>query len=174
MALRRDKGVVYLYTGDGAGKTSHALGVALRAAGHKQKAIIIQFMKGWKNTGEYLIKKKLAPNYEIHQFGREGFVDLEHPADGDKRLAREGLGFARKCLEKKPDLLVLDEINLACAIGLLPAKDVLELLKSIPKKTAVILTGRYAPPELVDRADFVTEVVNVKRLDLDAREGIEY
>jgi len=156
-------GLIFLYTGTGAGKTTNALGLALRCIGHGRKAIIIQFMKGRKDIGEYIIKDKLKPEYEIYQFGRPEWVDLRKPSEEDKRLAREALKFAEKItLEKKPFLLVLDEINLAVAINLVSVEDVLPLLSKIPDETHVVLTGRYAPPELIDRADIVNLVVEVK------------
>ncbi|MBS7621640.1 cob(I)yrinic acid a,c-diamide adenosyltransferase, partial [Candidatus Bathyarchaeota archaeon] len=107
-------GYIYLYTGTGAGKTTNALGLALRSIGHKHKVVIIQFLKWWKNTGEYKIRKMLAPYYEIYQFGRRGWHGLSNLGEEDRKLAKKGLKFAEKIVrEKKPHLLVLDEINLA-------------------------------------------------------------
>ena len=128
------KGKIHLYTGEGEGKTTTALGLALRAVGHGYKVIIIQFMKGRKNIGEYLIKERLAPEYEIYQFGKEKFVNLENPSEEDKKLAQKGLEFARESLRKKPRLLILDEINLAIAIGLIELKEVLNFLRKSPTK----------------------------------------
>lgn len=168
-------GYIYLYTGTGAGKTTNALGLALRELGHNQKVIIIQFLKGRKDIGEYKIKDRLGPNYEIHQFGTEEFVDPKNLRPIDYKLAREGLKFARKALKRKPNLLVLDEINLAAAGGLVSTEKVIELLKDIPKKTNVVLTGRRAPKELIDKADFVNEIVDVKHpKKLPTTRGIQY
>jgi cob(I)alamin adenosyltransferase len=156
-------GYIYLYTGTGAGKTANALGLSLRTVGHKRKVIIIQFLKWWKNTGEYKIRNMLKPYYEIHQFGRKGWRGLNNLTEEDKKLAQKALKFAEKIVkEKKPDLLVLDEINLALSCKLLDIKEVLAFLDKIPKKTDVVLTGRYAPKELIDRAEFVNEVIDVK------------
>ena len=175
LKMERKKGIVYLWTGMGAGKTTSALGVALRQAGHKQKAIIIQFMKGRKDIGEYKIRNKLKPYYEIHQFGGEELVDLENPSKKDREFARKGLEFAYKCLEKRPHLLVLDEINLAVAIGLLTAGEVIDFLDKVPAETSIYLTGRYASKTLIDRADFATEFVTLKQpKKIIARKGIEY
>ena len=169
------KGKVYVWTGLGAGKTTSALGVALRTVGHGMKAIVIQFLKGRKDIGEYKIKKKLAPNYEIYQFGRPGWVDLHNPSKQDIKMAQEGLKFAEKCLKKKPDLLVLDEINYAVAFGLVPVKDLLKLLDKVPEKTSVYLTGRFAPRQIMERADYVTEFVPLKMpKKIIARKGIEW
>jgi len=170
-------GFVHLYTGGGEGKSVTAFGRVLRAVGHGYKGIIIQFMKGRKNIGEYKIRKRLAPEYEIHQFGRKEFVDLKNPDPIDIELAHRGLAFAREALKRKPKLLVLDEINLAAAIGLVKVEDVLDLLHNVPSSTIVILTGRYAPKEFIDRADLVSESREIKhpmKRGVIARKGIEY
>jgi len=169
-------GYVYLYTGTGAGKTANALGLALRSVGHKRKVIIIQFLKWWKNTGEYKIQQMLTPYYEIYQFGRKGWIGLGNLDEEDKRLAERALKFAEKIVtEKKPHLLVLDEINLALYCRLLDVQEVLSFLDRIPKKTDVILTGRYALDELIERADFVNEVVDVKHpKETVTTKGIQY
>jgi cob(I)alamin adenosyltransferase len=169
-------GYIYLYTGTGAGKTTNALGLALRSVGHKRRVIIIQFLKWWKNTGEYKVRNLLAPYYEIYQFGRKGWHGLSNLGEEDKKLVRKGLKFAEKIVkEKKPDLLVLDEINLVLYCQLLDTKEVLEFLNKIPKKTDVVLTGRYAPEELVERAQFVNEIVDVKYSEeMVTTKGIQY
>jgi len=169
-------GYVYLYTGNGAGKTASALGLALRSVGHKRKVIIIQFLKWWKNTGEYKIRTLLAPYYEIHLFGRKGWIGLNNLGNQDEKLAHHALAFAKKITEdKKPRLLILDEINLALHCDLLSISEVLSFLENIPDKTDVVLTGRYAPKALMDRADFVNEVVDIKYLDkMITTRGIQY
>jgi len=156
-------GYVYVYTGTGAGKTANALGLALRSIGHKRKVVIVQFLKWWKNTGEYKIRNLLAPYYEIYQFGRKGWTGLGNLDEEDARQARKALEFADKIVnEKKPDLLVLDEVNLALYCNLLNTKEVLDFLDKVPSKTDVVLTGRYAPKEITDRAEFVNEIIDVK------------
>lgn len=169
-------GFIYVYTGTGAGKTTNALGLALRSIGHKRKVIIIQFLKWWKNTGEYKVQKMLDPYYEIYQFGRRGWIGLGNLDEEDKMLAHKALRFAEKIAEeKKPDLLVLDEVNLALYCDLLDAREVLRFLDKIPKKTDVVLTGRYAPNELLTRADFVNEIVDVKHpKEMITTKGIQY
>lgn len=167
------KGRVIVYTGEAQGKTTASLGVALRSIAHGKRVVIIQFMKGRKDTGEYLIKDVL-PNYEIYQFGRKDFVDLSNPDDEDKRLAREALNFAKEKLKEKPFLLILDEINIACHTNLIPIEDVIDLIKSKPEETNLILTGRYADEKLIELADIVTEMKEVKRSSIDAVEGIEF
>ena len=168
-------GYIYLYTGTGGGKTANALGLALRSVGHKRKVIIIQFLKWWKNTGEYKIREKLKPYYEIYLFGRDGWIGLDNLGEEDRRLTKEGLEFAKKIVEEKPHLLVLDEINLALHCKMLGIDEVLEFLDSVPEETDVVLTGRYAPKKLVDRADFVNEVKDLKHPEeMVTTEGIQY
>ncbi|MBD3263239.1 cob(I)yrinic acid a,c-diamide adenosyltransferase, partial [Candidatus Woesearchaeota archaeon] len=168
-------GLIYLWTGEGAGKSTSAFGTALRAIGHKKKVVIIQFLKGRKDVGEYKVAEQLKPYYEIHQFGRPEFIDLKNPTDKDKELAQRGLEFAKKVLEQKPFLLILDEINLAVAHKLLETKDILELLNSAPEETTIYLTGRHAPNELLERADVVNEIKVVKfPKDIKTLEGIQY
>jgi len=167
---------IYLWTGEGSGKTTSALGVALRCAGHNMKVIIVQFMKGRKYIGEYKIMQKLKPYYQIYQFGKKEFIKpLNKPTKKDKELAKKGLEFAKKAAEQKPRLLILDEINLACAIGLIKTKDVVELVKHCSKHTIVYLTGRRAPAELKKIADFVNEIKLIKApKKYPTRKGIEY
>lgn len=175
--MPRKRGLIYLYTDGGEGKTTNALGLALREVGHKQKAVIIQFMKGRKDIGEYKIKNRLKPYYKIYQFGRKGWVNLKKPSNKDKELAQQGFEFSKKIIKEKPDLLVLDEINLAIAIKLLKLDDVIEFLKKIPSKTTVVLTGRRAPKKLIKIADEVTIMKFVKhpfQKGYRARKGIEY
>ncbi len=174
---RKRKGLIYLYTGDGGGKTTNAFGFALRAIGHGYKAVIVQFMKGWEDIGEVKACKRLAPECEIRQFGRREFVDPKNPDPEDIKLAKEAMAFARKSLKKKPKLLVLDEINLAASFGLVKVKEVLKLLDEAPASTVVMLTGRRAPRGLIDRADFVSVIEDVKhpaKEGIPARKGIEY
>ena len=173
--MAKKKATVYLWTGTGYGKTTSALGAALRQIGHGNKVVIIQFMKGRNYIGEYKIMKRLKPNYQIHQFGRPGWVDIKNPEQKDKDLAREGLEFAYEAIKKKPNLLVLDEVNIATAVGLLPEKDLLEFLDKVPTETAVYLTGRYAPPKLIWRADYVTEFITLKQPEkITSKKGIDW
>jgi cob(I)alamin adenosyltransferase len=183
-------GYVYLYTGTGGGKTANALGLALRSIGHNKKTVIIQFCKWRKDTGEYLVKNKLGELYEIYTFGREAWLgkeskteefgeekfNVEKVTDRDRELAETALAFAAKIMqEKKPDLLVLDEVNLAIHWNLLKTKKVLELLERIPDQTTIVMTGRYAPQELLDRAEFVNIVQEVKMpKKFELTEGIQF
>ena len=151
------------------------MGKALRALGHGQRVVMIQFMKGRKEIGEYKAQKLLR-NFKVYQFGRPQFIDFKHPDPLDVKYAREGLLFAETLLRRHPpDLLILDEINLAVAMKLLPEKAVLQFLKKVPNTTAVFLTGRRATKRLIAAADIATKVVDIKkRKTLEALPGLEY
>jgi cob(I)alamin adenosyltransferase len=170
-------GKVHVYTGDGKGKTTAALGLALRAAGHGRKVLVVQFMKGDIEYGE-LRAAKNVPGITIVQFGRPEFVDKKAPAPEDIEGARKALAFAREAMAKKEcDVLILDEVNVAVDFGLVGAKEVLEVLRSRPGGIEVVLTGRDAPKEFIEHADLVTEMRKVKHpydKGLKCREGIEY
>ncbi|MFQ6129733.1 MAG: cob(I)yrinic acid a,c-diamide adenosyltransferase [Candidatus Hadarchaeaceae archaeon] len=169
-------GYVYLYTGTGGGKTTNALGLALRSVGHNHRVVIIQFLKWWKKIGEYKIRKRLAPYYEIYQFGRKGWKGLKNLGKRDKELARKALEFAKRVAkEKRAHLLILDEINLAIYCKLLNVKEVIEFLEWASKRMDIVLTGRFAPKELVKSADFVNEVVDLKHPKMiPTTKGIQY
>jgi len=161
--LSRKRGIVYVFTGDGEGKTTAALGLGLRALGHGKTVVLIQFMKGRKYVGEYRVQDILK-NYEVYQFGKEQFVDLKHPDSEDRRLAQEGLNFTRQTIKKRPDVLILDEINVVMNVGLIKTSEVVDLIKVIPKNMVLILTGRDAPKAIVKAADVVSEVKKIKHM----------
>jgi len=171
------KGYIQVYTGTGKGKTTAALGLALRAAGYGQRVYIGQFLKG-QMYGELLSAKKLAPYITIEQFGRKGFIHVtQDPDEEDFRKARRGL---KKCLDAmlslKYRIIILDEINVAVYFNLLSEREVLEFLDQKPEGIEIILTGRYAPSSFLKRADLVTEMKAKKhyyKKGVRAREGIE-
>lgn len=171
------QGIIQVYTGNGKGKTTAALGQALRACGHGMKALMIQFMKGSTNYGEVMACGSV-PGLEIVQSGLPTFVKKFSPSEEDLRLAKQGMDLARKAMEDgKVDMLILDELNVAVDYGLVQVNDVLDLLKKRPPRMEVILTGRYAPPEILEIADLVTEMREVKHhyaAGQEMREGIEY
>lgn len=170
-------GTVQVYTGDGKGKTTAALGLALRAWGHGRRVLVIQFMKGRINYGEIIAARRL-PGFEVEQYGRETFVSKENPAPEDQAFARQGWLRAQAAVDGGDyDLVVLDEINVACDFGLVPTAEVLELIKAKPAPLELVLTGRGAPQALLDAADLVTEMRELKHYyknGLAAREGVEY
>ncbi len=169
--------MIQIYTGNGKGKTTAALGLGLRAVGHGLKVIMIQFMKGEINYGE-LESVKHLPNFKIEQYGRPNFVNPENPDKEDIRLARQALKRAAKVIKDKQfDIIILDEINVVVSFGLIKVEEVIELIKKTSKKTELILTGRYMPEEFVEYADLISEVREVKhhfQSGVPARKGIEY
>jgi cob(I)alamin adenosyltransferase len=171
------RGYVHVYTGNGKGKTTASLGLAVRAAGHGLRVWILQFMKGRIDYGELEGVRMLSPYVELRQAGRDAFVDRQNPDPEDVRLAREGWGLAKQAiLGRKADIVVLDEINCAMHFGLLPVEEVLEIVKGKPDGVELILTGRGAPQEIIEAADLVTEMREVKHYygkGVDARPGVE-
>jgi cob(I)alamin adenosyltransferase len=168
-------GLVQIYTGDGKGKTTAALGLALRAAGHGLHCYIGQFMKG-VSYGELESIPRLSPYVTVEQYGRPDLMHEGTPED--VHLAREGLDKARDAMHSgRYDVVVLDEICVALHFALLALEDVLALLEERPARVELILTGRRCPAELLDRADLVTEMREVKhpyQQGVLARKGIEY
>ncbi len=169
--------ILQVYTGDGKGKTTAALGAALRASGHGWKVFLLQFMKGSPDYGE-LKAAALLPNLEIVQKGLPTFVERGNPSEEDCRLAAEGFALAREAISNgKYRMVILDEANVAMEYGLLDVKEVVEMLLGRPNDVEVILTGRGAPPEIVEIADTVTRMEEIKhhyQRGIPAREGIEY
>ena len=174
---RLPQGMVQVYTGSGKGKTTAALGLACRAVGHGYKVFIIHFMKGNIEYGEMEIARKLAPYLTIKQMGRECFVNPASPDPEDIRLAHEALALAREVIiGGEYDIVILDEINVADHFGLISKEEVLRLIDERPSNLELILTGRYANREIIERADLVTEMVEVKHYyqkGVQSREGIE-
>ena len=172
-----EKGLIQVYTGNGKGKTTAALGLALRAVGHGMKVLVIQFMKGSINYGELKSSRKLSPDLTIRQKGRRTFVSKNHVDPLDLKLAREGFSLAKKAIESKEyDVVILDEINQVIDYGLVPLSDLLQLIDSKPQTVELILTGRNAKPEVMEKADLVTEMVDRKHYydrGVQARKGIE-
>ena len=169
------KGYVHVYTGDGKGKTTAALGLALRAAGHGGKVFIGQFMKG-QYYGE-LTSLERVPGIRIEQVGDEGCIRKEEVTDRHVRHAHQGLARIRGIMaEGDCSLIILDEICVAIWFGLVTTDQVLDLVDEKPESTELVLTGRQAPQELIRRADLVTEMREIKHYYTQgvlARNGIE-
>jgi cob(I)alamin adenosyltransferase len=172
------KGAVHVYTGNGKGKTTAALGLALRALGHGYKVFMLQFMKGSKNYGEIITAEKYLPGLTIVQSGLETFVSKENPAQVDIDLALDGLKLAKEVIsENRYDMVILDEINVALDFNLIPLNEVIELIKNKPPQMELVLTGRYAPKEIIELGEVVSDVTLVNHPyyhGVEAREGIEY
>ncbi len=170
-------GLVMVYTGDGKGKTTAAMGQALRALGHGRKVFVVQFMKGRK-YGEVLCAEKFLPDLTIRQCGLDSFVMRDNPAPVDVELAGQGLNLAKKVLPSgEYDMVILDEINVALEFKLVPLDEVLEIIRNKPREVDLILTGRYAPPEIIEAADMVSEVREIKHhyaKGVKERAGIEF
>ena len=170
------QGVLLVITGPGKGKTTSAFGCALRAHGHGFSIAIVQFMKG-RIYGELDTLRSL-PRVEVWQFGRVAFVDPKNPDPKDRELARQGLDKAWEIVRAaKHDLLILDEVNVVADFGLVPVEEVLALAKARPKWMDMIWTGRSAPEAMVELADTVSEVREIKhhyRKGIESRAGMEY
>ena len=170
-----EKGYIQVYTGNGKGKTTAALGISLRSVCAGNRVFFGQFMKGQdyseKKAVEYL------PGFTMKQFGGICFIN-GNPTEKDIGDAKAGLAAMREVLSSgEYDLVVFDEINTALFFKLLTVEEVLAVLDLKPEKTEVVLTGRYAPQEIIDRADLCTEMKEIKHYysaGVQAREGIEY
>lgn len=173
--------MLYIFTGNGKGKTTAALGQALRAVGEGKKVLMVQFIKGPWKSGEDFLAEGLGPHFKLVKMGK-GFVGIMGdtlPREEHEQAAREALNFAKKESESGNwDILILDEVANAIALGLISKESVLELINlSTSKLEHLILTGRDAPQELIDRADLVTEMRDIKHpyhQGVKAKRGLEY
>jgi cob(I)alamin adenosyltransferase len=176
MAGKLEQGLVQIYTGEGKGKTTAALGLALRALGRGLKVYMLQFLKG-EDTGELHAGRLFGDKFVIEQTGLKGFIHRGKIDPRDVHRAKEALKLARTVLTSGDyDLVILDEIIVALYFELISLHEVAELLQNRAPQVEVVLTGRYAPPELVEIADLVTEMKNIKhyyQAGVAAREGIE-
>lgn len=172
-----EQGLVQVYTGDGKGKTTAAIGLAMRAIGKGLKVLMVQFLKG-RAYGEVETARRLADDFTLVQSGLDSFVEKGEPSEEDLRLAHEGLELARKAIASgEYDIVILDEVNVAVELGVLELEEVLPLLDGKPDTVELVLTGRYAPKEFCDRADLITEMKNIRHCydrGVKLREGIEY
>jgi cob(I)alamin adenosyltransferase len=174
---RLEKGLVQVYTGNGKGKTSAAFGLALRAAGRGLKVYVIQFIKGGFDYGELYVVDKL-PSVTLRAFGRGKFIVDKTPAKEDVRLAEEALALAEQVVKSGDyDVVILDEVNVALSLGLVKLERVLELAKDKPEHVELVFTGRNAHEKIVEIADLVTEMREIKHpfnKGVPARKGIEF
>lgn len=176
MTMALERGCIQVYTGNGKGKTTASLGLALRAVGRGLKVCIFQFIKGGGRYGEHLAAEKLAPLLTIIQTGRPGWVNTKDITE-DRRVAQEAFIQAEELLTSgEYDLFVCDEINGAVGFGLIDVEQVLELISHKPEKVELILTGRNAHELVIEAADLVTEMREIKhyyKAGVPARIGIE-
>jgi cob(I)alamin adenosyltransferase len=171
------QGLFIIFTGNGKGKTSAALGMALRAAGHNMRILILQFIKGAWNYGELEALKRFE-EITIQPLGT-GFTWQKESLEEDRELARLGWQKAERELRRGDyDMIILDELNYVLSYGLLSVESVREAIRCRPKKLHVVVTGRNAPDELIHAADLVTEMRQIKHPYQDwgikAQQGIEY
>ncbi len=173
-------GLIVVLTGNGKGKSTSALGMALRAAGHDMKVCMVEFMKGDMYSGEIDGIKRLSPNVEIHLTGKGfcGIMGNPYPFEEHRANAHGAIKLAKeKMLSGKFDILILDEINNAMKLKLVTLPQVLDLLDNKPPLMHIILTGRDAHPEVIQRAHTVTEMKEIKhayRQGIEPQKGIDY
>lgn len=196
--MKKKLGLVHVYTGNGKGKTSMSLGIALRAAGYNLNVYMIQFLKSG-DTGELFAVENYLPNMKIAQFGKEALTDQQThihefgkesikknnnghykflPDEEEAESARRAFEYAHKvAISGDYNIIILDEINCAVDKGFISIEEILNLIKIKSENTELILTGRDAPKELIEAADYVTEMGEVKHPyneNILAREGIDY
>lgn len=167
------KGYIHIYTGNGKGKTTSALGLAFRAMGRGMKVYIGQFMKG-QMYGELESAKRFPELLKIEQFGKDTFI--HSTTEEDRRMAEEGLEKIKRAMNEGYDIVIADEIITAVYFELLKEEEVLELMREKPEGVELVLTGRSATQRMMDMADLVTEMKEVKHYfqrGILARDGIE-
>ena len=178
--LMTEQGLTIVYTGKGKGKTTAALGIALRASGYEKKICMIQFIKGSWHYGEMESSKKLGSNFEMIAVGKGfvGIIDDKSPKEEHEQIAKEALKISeKKILSGDYDIVILDEINYAVNLGLITINDVTELIKSKPADLDLIFTGNYAKDEILKLADLVTEMRKIKhpfQKGIKAKKGIDF
>ena len=173
-------GLVIVYTGGGKGKTTAALGMALRAVGYDHKVCMIQFIKGSWHYGEMNSSKRLMPQFELIAVGKGfvGILDDKSSKKDHEKYAEEAMKICKeKILSEKYDLVILDEINYAVNLGLISSDSVIELIKIRPEKLNLVLTGNHAKEEIIELADLVTEMKEIKhpfKSGIKAKKGIDF
>lgn len=174
------KGLVIVYTGKGKGKTTAALGMALRAVGYDHKVCMIQFIKGSWHYGEMTSSKRLEPEFELTAIGKGfvGIIDDKSPIEDHKKIAQEALKVAQEKINSKMyNIVILDEINYAINLGLVSLKDVMDVISNRPDDVNLVLTGNHAKDEIIEKADLVTEMREIKhpfKSGIKAKKGIDF
>lgn len=173
-------GLTIVYTGKGKGKTTAALGIALRATGYEKKICMIQFIKGSWHYGEMDSSKKLEPEFEMIAVGKGfvGIIDDESSKEDHEKVAKEAIRISNERIQSgNYDIVILDEINYAINLNLISVSDVLNMIESKPKNVDLILTGNYAKDEIIKIADLVTEMREIKhpfQKGIKAKKGIDF
>ena len=170
----KDKGYIQVYTGNGKGKTTAAIGLAVRSAGAGYKVLFAQFVKGQPYSEHKALER--FENITVKQFGRKEFIHSK-PTEEDIRRAKEGYEFVYNALKNDEyDVVILDEANIAVFFNLFSDDDLIKLMEIKPEKTELVITGRYATEKVIEKADLVTEMREIKHYYQNgvlAREGIE-
>lgn len=173
-------GLVIVYTGNGKGKTTAALGMALRAVGYNHKICMVQFIKGSWPYGEIESIKRLQPELELVIAGKGfvGIIDDTSPREDHKKIAKEAITISKEKIQSgNYNIVILDEVNYAINLGLINLSDVLNLIKSKPENLNIVLTGNHAKKEIIDAADLVTEMKEIKhpfKAGIKAKKGIDF
>jgi len=173
-------GLVLVYTGNGKGKTTAALGLALRAIGYNHKICMIQFIKGSWPYGEMESAKRLEPEFELIIAGKGfvGIIDDKSPREEHVKIAKEAIKISKEKIQSgNYDIVILDELNYAINLELIDVQEVLELIKSKPSRLNLVLTGNHAKKEIIDSADLVTEMKEIKhpfKSGIKAKKGIDF
>lgn len=175
-------GYIQVYTGDGKGKTTASLGLAMRALGRGWKVLIVMFAKGGEDYGELYSFRELSPDIserlQIIQAGLDRIVYRLNISENDRKAVSEGWEYAKNAIASgEYNLIILDEANIAIELGLIPLEEMKEFLKNKPAEVEIVLTGRHAHPEIVEIAHLVSEIKPVKHywdIGVSARKGIEY
>ena len=173
-------GLTIVYTGKGKGKTTAALGIALRATGYKKKICMIQFIKGSWHYGEMDSSKRLEPEFEMVAIGKGfvGIIDDKSPKIDHENVAKEAIKISNEKIQSgKYDIVILDEINYAVNLNLISLEDVLDLINSKPQNVDLVLTGNYVKKEVIEAADLVTEMREIKhpfQQGIKAKKGIDF
>ena len=173
-------GLVIVYTGNGKGKTTAALGMALRAVGYNHKICLIQFIKGSWPYGEMESAKRLAPELELIIVGKGfvGIIDDKSPREDHVKIAKEAIKISKEKIQSGSyNIVILDEVNYAINLGLIELDEIIELIKSKPENLNLVLTGNHAKDEIIELADLVTEMKEIKhpfKSGIKAKKGIDF
>ena len=173
-------GLIIVYTGKGKGKTTAALGIALRATGYGKKTCMIQFIKGSWHYGEMDSSKRLEPEFEMIAIGKGfvGIIDDKSSKEDHEKIAKEAIKISYEKMQSgKYDIVILDEINYAVNLGLISVEDVLNIIRLKPQEMDLVLTGNYARDKVIEMADLVTEMKEIKhpfQQGVKAKKGIDF